>query len=435
MRKRYLYIETYGCQMNEYDSDRIRNAIGIETTDDPEEADVVIINTCSIREKADQKALSSLGRFKHLKSRKPNVVVGIAGCVAQLYGERLLDRIPHLDFVLGPRAIPRLPQIISQVEREKRRSVETSLDIEEVFEIEPYHEEGRVTAFVSIQQGCNKRCTYCIVPYVRGEEVNRPLEDILRETKNLVQKGVKEVTLIGQTVNSWRMNGYRFGDLLRMVAEIEGLLRIRFTTSYPRDVTKRMIEAMKGSPKVCRHIHLPVQSGSNRVLASMGRTYTREWYIDTVNRLRDAIPDIAVSTDIIVGFPGETREDFNDTMGLVREVQFDGVFSFKYSPRPGTTAAGFSDMVPDEVASERLAELQEVQREITLKKNLGRVGQIEEVLVEGKSKNDTNWVSGRTTHNRIVNFPGNDGYKGKIVSVMIKEGFQNSLRGELVENI
>ncbi len=421
--------------MNEYDSDRIRNAIGIETTDDPEEADVVIINTCSIREKADQKALSSLGRFKHLKSRKPNVVVGIAGCVAQLYGERLLDRIPHLDFVLGPRAIPRLPQIISQVEREKRRSVETSLDIEEVFEIEPYHEEGRVTAFVSIQQGCNKRCTYCIVPYVRGEEVNRPLEDILRETKNLVQKGVKEVTLIGQTVNSWRMNGYRFGDLLRMVAEIEGLLRIRFTTSYPRDVTKRMIEAMKGSPKVCRHIHLPVQSGSNRVLASMGRTYTREWYIDTVNRLRDAIPDIAVSTDIIVGFPGETREDFNDTMGLVREVQFDGVFSFKYSPRPGTTAAGFSDMVPDEVASERLAELQEVQREITLKKNLGRVGQIEEVLVEGKSKNDTNWVSGRTTHNRIVNFPGNDGYKGKIVSVMIKEGFQNSLRGELVENI
>lgn len=421
--------------MNEYDSDRIRNAIGIETTDDPEEADVVIINTCSIREKADQKALSSLGRFKHLKSRKPNVVVGIAGCVAQLYGERLLDRIPHLDFVLGPRAIPRLPQIISQVEREKRRSVETSLDIEEVFEIEPYHEEGRVTAFVSIQQGCNKRCTYCIVPYVRGEEVNRPLEDILRETKNLVQKGVKEVTLIGQTVNSWRMNGYRFGDLLRMVAEIEGLLRIRFTTSYPRDVTKRMIEAMKGSPKVCRHIHLPVQSGSNRVLASMGRTYTREWYIDTVNRLRDAIPDIAVSTDIIVGFPGETREDFNDTMGLVREVQFDGVFSFKYSPRPGTTAAGFSDTVPDEVASERLAELQEVQREITLKKNLGRVGQIEEVLVEGKSKNDTNWVSGRTTHNRIVNFPGNDGYKGKIVSVMIKEGFQNSLRGELVENI
>ncbi|HXG30101.1 MAG TPA: tRNA (N6-isopentenyl adenosine(37)-C2)-methylthiotransferase MiaB [Thermodesulfobacteriota bacterium] len=435
MRKRYLYIETYGCQMNEYDSDRIRNAIGIETTDDPEEADVVIINTCSIREKADQKALSSLGRFKHLKSRKPNVVVGIAGCVAQLYGERLLDRIPHLDFVLGPRAIPRLPQIISQVERERRRSVETSLDIEEVFEIEPYHEEGRVTAFVSIQQGCNKRCTYCIVPYVRGEEVNRPLEDILRETKNLVQKGVKEVTLIGQTVNSWRMNGYRFGDLLRMVAEIEGLLRIRFTTSYPRDVTKRMIEAMKGSPKVCRHIHLPVQSGSNRVLASMGRTYTREWYIDTVNRLRDAIPDIAVSTDIIVGFPGETREDFNDTMGLVREVQFDGVFSFKYSPRPGTTAAGFSDMVPDEVASERLAELQEVQREITLKKNLGRVGQIEEVLVEGESKNDTNWVSGRTTHNRIVNFPGNDGYKGKIVSVMIKEGFQNSLRGELVENI
>jgi len=435
MKKRYLYIETYGCQMNEYDSDRIRNAIGMETTDDPQEADVVIINTCSIREKADQKALSSLGRFKHLKSRKPNMVVGIAGCVAQLYGERLLDKIPHLDFVLGPRAIPRLTHIISQVEREKRRRVETSLDIEEVFEIEPYHEEGKVTAFVSIQQGCNKKCTYCIVPYVRGEEVNRPVEDILRETKNLVQKGVKEVTLIGQTVNSWRMNGYKFGDLLRIVAEIEGLLRIRFTTSYPRDVTKRMIEAMKDSPKVCHHIHLPVQSGSNRVLASMRRTYTREWYIDTVNRLRDAISDMAVSTDIIVGFPGETKEDFNDTMKLVKEVEFDSIFSFKYSPRPGTPASEFSDTVPDEVASGRLAELQEIQREITLKKNLGRVGQIEEVLVEGESKNNPNWVSGRTTHNRIVNFPGKDDYKGKVVSVRIKEGFQNSLRGELVENI
>jgi len=421
--------------MNEYDSDRIRNAIGMETTDDPQEADVVIINTCSIREKADQKALSSLGRFKHLKSRKPNMVVGIAGCVAQLYGERLLDKIPHLDFVLGPRAIPRLTHIISQVEREKRRRVETSLDIEEVFEIEPYHEEGKVTAFVSIQQGCNKKCTYCIVPYVRGEEVNRPVEDILRETKNLVQKGVKEVTLIGQTVNSWRMNGYKFGDLLRIVAEIEGLLRIRFTTSYPRDVTKRMIEAMKDSPKVCHHIHLPVQSGSNRVLASMRRTYTREWYIDTVNRLRDAISDMAVSTDIIVGFPGETKEDFNDTMKLVKEVEFDSIFSFKYSPRPGTPASEFSDTVPDEVASGRLAELQEIQREITLKKNLGRVGQIEEVLVEGESKNNPNWVSGRTTHNRIVNFPGKDDYKGKVVSVRIKEGFQNSLRGELVENI
>ncbi|HEX3036413.1 MAG TPA: tRNA (N6-isopentenyl adenosine(37)-C2)-methylthiotransferase MiaB [Thermodesulfobacteriota bacterium] len=434
MDKKYLYLETYGCQMNEYDSDRIRSALGMELTEDPGKADVVIVNTCAIRQKADQKAFSSVGRFKYLKSRKPNMIIGIAGCVAQLYGERLLDKIPHLDLVLGPRAIPKLPELISQIERGKKRSVETSFDIEEAFEIEPYHEEGKVSAFVSVQQGCNKKCTYCIVPYVRGDEVNRSVEDILRETVSLVQKGVREVTLIGQTVNSWKVNGYKFGDLLRAVAEIESLYRIRFTTSYPRDVTKRMIDAMRDVPKVCHHIHLPVQSGSNRVLAAMRRTYTREWYIETVNRLRDAIPDIAISTDIIVGFPGETEEDFGDTMKLLEEVEFDSTFSFKYSTRPGTPAAEFEGMISDETASRRLHELHEFQREISLKKNLSRVGQTEEVLVEGESRNDQDWVSGRTTHNRIVNFPGTSELIGKIVRVRITEGFQNSLRGRLVEN-
>lgn len=420
--------------MNEYDSDRIRSALGMEITEDPGKADVVIVNTCAIRQKADQKAFSSVGRFKYLKSRKPNMIIGIAGCVAQLYGGRLLDKIPHLDLVLGPRAIPKLPELVSQIEKEKRRSVETSFDVEEAFEFEPHHEEGKVSAFVSVQQGCNKKCTYCIVPYVRGKEVNRPVGDILREATSLVQKGVREVTLIGQTVNSWKANGYKFGDLLRIVAEIEGLYRIRFTTSYPRDVTKRMIDAMRDVPKVCHHIHLPVQSGSNRTLAGMKRTYTREWYIETVNRLRDAIPDIAISTDIIVGFPGETEGDFSDTMKLLEEVEFDSTFSFKYSPRPGTPAAELEDMISDEIAGRRLQELHEFQREISLKKNLSRVGQTEEVLVEGESRKDQNWVSGRTIHNRIVNFPGTNELRGKIIRVRITEGFQNSLRGRLVEN-
>ena len=420
--------------MNEYDSDKIRSLLGMEVTNDPKKADVVIINTCAIREKADQKAFSSLGRLKHLKFRKPNMILGVGGCVAQLYGEKLLENFPHLDLVFGTRTIKLLPELISQVEREKRRMVETSFDVEEVFELEPYHEEGKGTAFVSVQQGCNKMCSYCIVPLVRGKETNRSVEDILRETQKLVQKGVKEITLIGQTVNSWKMGEYKFGDLLKIMAEIEGLFRIRFTTSYPRDVTKKLIDAIRDVPKVCHHIHLPVQSGSNRILTKMGRTYTREWYIDILKRIRDAIADMAITTDIIVGFPGETEEDFNDTMRLLEEVEFDGTFSFKFSARPGTPATELIDMVSEEIASRRLMELQAFQSEITVKKNQSRVGQIEEVLIEGESKNDPSWVTGRTSHNRIVNFPGTIGLRGKLERVIITEGFQNSLRGRLLEN-
>lgn len=420
--------------MNEYDSARIRNALNLETTTHPEKADIVIINTCSIRQKADQKALSSIGKFKHLKARKPEMIIGIAGCVAQLYGDKLLDRIPHLDLVLGPRSIPRLPTIISQIEKEKRRCVEISLDVEEVFEIEPYHEEGKVTAFVSVQQGCNKKCTYCIVPYVRGNEINRPTRKILSEIGNLVIKGVKEVTLIGQTVNSWRDNGYKFSDLLRKVAELEGLERIRFTTSYPRDVTKRMIDSMRDTRKVCRHIHLPVQSGSNKILSLMKRTYTKEWYLDTVNKLRDSIPDIAISTDIIVGFPGETEEDFENTIKLLNEAEFDNIFSFKFSQRPGTPASEFCEKenVSETDANRRLSTLQELQREITFRKNQYNVGSTQEVLVEGEGRNDSNWIYGRNTYNQIVHFPGSATLKGIVAKVKITEGLQNSLRGELL---
>ncbi len=321
------------------------------------------------------------------------------------------------------------PKLISELRRERR--VETSFDVEDIFEVEPYHEQGRVTGYVSVQQGCNKKCTYCIVPSVRGEEVNRPTDKIIREASNLVNKGARELTLIGQTVNSWKYNGERFSDLLRRAAEIEGILRLRFTTSYPRDLTKKLIETIRNTKEVCHHIHLPVQSGSDRILSAMARTYTTAWYLEAVDRLRDAVPDMALSTDIIVGFPGETAEDFDDTMKLIEQVQFDGIFSFKYSARHGTPAAELRNAVPDEAASTRLRELQELQREITLKKNQARVGVVEEVLVEGESKNSPELVSGRTSQNRIVNFNGKLELKGEIAKVKIVKAFQNSLRGQL----
>lgn len=426
---KFLYIETYGCQMNDYDSSRIRAALNLEVVDDPRDADVVIINTCSIRDKADHKAFSSVGRLKRLKRNNPLVILGVGGCAAQLYGEKLLERNPHLDLVFGTRNIPMLPKLISELRRERR--VETSFDVEDIFEVEPYHEQGRVTGYVSVQQGCNKKCTYCIVPSVRGEEVNRPTDKIIREASNLVNKGARELTLIGQTVNSWKYNGERFSDLLRRAAEIEGLLRLRFTTSYPRDLTKKLIETIRNTKEVCHHIHLPVQSGSDRILSAMARTYTTAWYLEAVDRLRDAVPDMALSTDIIVGFPGETAEDFDDTMKLIEQVQFDGIFSFKYSARHGTPAAELRNAVPDEAASTRLRELQELQREITLKKNQARVGVVEEVLVEGESKNSPELVSGRTSQNRIVNFNGKLELKGEIAKVKIVKAFQNSLRGQL----
>ena len=433
MKTDTLYLETYGCQMNEYDSDRIKNALGASITENPKEADIVIVNTCAIREKADQKALSSLGRFKHLKAKNPELIVGASGCVAQLYGEELIRRIPHLDFVLGPRAIPELPRLIEEIREKKSRPVETSFDVQEPFDVLPYHQEGKPTAFVSIQQGCNKKCAYCIVPTVRGSEVNRPIEDVIAEARHLIAKGVKEITLIGQTVNSWKLDGLKFGDLLRVLGELDGLERVRFTTSYPRDITKKMVEAMADVPKVCRHIHLPVQSGSDKVLRLMNRTYTRSWYIDSINRLRDAMPDIAVSSDIIVGFPGETEDDFEQTMSLVEEVEFDSSFSFKYSPRPGTVGEELwrsEERVEDSTAGQRLARLQEYQRAITLAKNAKRIGKSEQVLVEDASRNDSSWLSGRTEHNRIVNFPGEKELIGKMVDVRITEGLANSLRGQ-----
>ncbi len=431
-----LYIETYGCQMNEYDSDRIRAALGARKTPDPSLADYIVVNTCAIRQKADHKAFSSVGKFKNLKQKNPGVVIGMAGCVAQLYGDALLKKNPHLDFVIGPRSIPKLPALIDDIERSRENESagrsETSFDVEETFAISPAHEKSKVGAFVSVQQGCNKKCAYCIVPTVRGAEINRPLEGIMEETRMLVSKGAKEITFVGQTVNSWKHDGKRFGDLLHTAGEIEGLERIRFTTPYPRDITRKMVEAMSDVKKVCRHIHLPVQSGSDRVLKQMNRTYTVKWYLEAVDRLRDFVPDIAVSTDVIIGFPGETDEDFARTMNLLDKVRFDSSFSFKFSPRPGTPAADSAERVSPDVAESRLSVFQERQREITLESNREREGREEEVLVSGEGRHGSGWMTGRTTHNRIVNFIGAPSLTGTLAKVLVKDGLPNSLRGELV---
>ena len=355
MEKISVFIETQGCQMNEYDSDRILNSLSAKLVENPMDADVVIVNTCAIREKADHKAVSALGRYKNLKKSNPDLIIGMAGCVAQLYGDKLIKDIPYLDFVVGPRGIPKLEGLIQQIRNtNKKKIIETSMDIEDVFEISPYHQEGKVTGFVSIQQGCNKRCAYCIVPTVRGKEINRPLDRILEESKLLINQGAKELTYIGQTVNSWKHNGDKFYNLLDSLQDLEGLERIRFTTSFPRDITPKMINSMKRNSKICRQLHLPVQSGSNKVLKSMNRTYSIEWYKECILKLKEAMPDLSLSTDIIVGFSDEDENDFEKTMQLIEDVRFDTVYSFKYSIRPGTPGERIKTHVSDEIAKDRL---------------------------------------------------------------------------------
>ena len=433
MEKMSVFIETQGCQMNEYDSDRILNSLSAKLVENPMDADVVIVNTCAIREKADHKAVSALGRYKNLKKSNPDLIIGMAGCVAQLYGDKLIKDIPYLDFVVGPRGIPKLEGLIQQIRNtNKRKIIETSMDIEDVFEISPYHQEGKVTGFVSIQQGCNKRCAYCIVPTVRGKEINRPLDRILEESKLLINQGAKELTYIGQTVNSWKHNGDKFYNLLDSLQDLEGLERIRFTTSFPRDITPKMINSMKRNSKICRQLHLPVQSGSNKVLKSMNRTYSIEWYKECILKLKEAMPDLSLSTDIIVGFSDEDENDFEKTMQLIEDVRFDTVYSFKYSIRPGTPGEKIKTHVSDEIAKDRLQRLQLRQREITLENNKKDISKTFPILIEGNSKNNPSDLFGRTTQNKVVNIKNlQSEFIGQIVNVQIQEAHQNSLVGNL----
>ncbi len=436
-----LYIKTFGCQMNEYDSDRMADVLAateaIEKTDSPEDADIILFNTCSVREKAQEKVFHDLGRVRHLKQAKPHLVIGVGGCVASQEGDAIVRRAPYVDIVFGPQTLHRLPQLIRARRDVGRPQVDTSFpEIEKFDNLPPARVEG-ASAFVSIMEGCSKFCTFCIVPYTRGEEVSRPLDDVLAEIAGLAAQGVREVTLLGQNVNAYRglMADGEAADLaflLDCVHDMPGIERIRYTTSHPREMTPRLIEAYGRLPKLVSHLHLPVQSGSDRMLAAMKRGYTVLEYKSIVRRLRAVRPDISLSTDFIVGFPGETEADFEATMKLIEEVGFDASFSFLYSARPGTPAAELSDDTPHELKTQRLMRLQkriESQAQVI---SAAMVGTVQRILVEGVSKKDAGELAGRTDNNRIVNFRAPPRLEGGFADVSITAALPHSLRGEIV---
>ena len=441
MQKR-VYIETYGCQMNEHDSERIlrllENSHYLETKE-AREADLILINTCSVREKPEHKVYSALGRFKRLKQKK-GTLIGVAGCVAQQEGERLLDRVPYLDLVIGTHTIPLLPQLLERIDASGERVCETGLDPRGDYLKTPLPQSplAKVKSYVTIMQGCDHFCSFCIVPYVRGRERSRPSQEIIEEVKHLAEMGVKEVCLLGQNVNGYGkgLEGeLDFSEFLRRVNGIEGIERIRFTTSYPADLSDRLIQDFSELEKLCEHIHLPFQSGSDRILKAMHRGYTKGSYLERIDRLRDVCPSIALTADVIVGFPGEEEGDFRETLDLMEKVRFDDLFSFKYSPRKGTQAAQLQNQVEEKVKQDRLSILQKIQREITLQKNQALEGQVEEVLVEGRSKQSDQDVTGRTRSNKIVNFEGELNWMGRLVPVRIIKAYPHSLRGEAIAPI
>ncbi|HYF57876.1 MAG TPA: tRNA (N6-isopentenyl adenosine(37)-C2)-methylthiotransferase MiaB [Burkholderiaceae bacterium] len=437
-----LYIRTFGCQMNEYDSAKMADVLGasqpdgIETTDDPAQADIVLFNTCSVREKAQEKVFSDLGRIRALKRERPDLVVGVGGCVASQEGANIVSRAPYVDVVFGPQTLHRLPALIEARRRTGRPQVDISFPAVEKFDdLPPARVEG-ASAFVSIMEGCSKYCSFCVVPYTRGEEVSRPFEDVLVEVAQLAEQGVREVTLLGQNVNAYlgAMGGETadFALLLEYVAEIPGIERIRYTTSHPREFGQRLIDAHGSIAKLAGHVHLPVQSGSDRVLAAMKRGYSVLEYKSIVRRLRAARPDVSITSDFIVGFPGETADDFERTMALIEDVGFDGSFSFVYSPRPGTPAADLPDDTPQATKLERLRRLQAATDASARAISEAMVGGVQRVLVEGPSRKDPGELAGRTGNNRVVNFAGPARLVGGLVDLRITAALPHSLRGEVV---
>ena len=442
-----LYIRTFGCQMNEYDSDKMADVLGVAEgltkTDNVEEADVILFNTCSVREKAQERVFHDLGRARLLKQQKPELIIGVGGCVASQEGEAIVARAPYVDVVFGPQTLHRLPALIEARRRSGRSQVDISFpEIEKFDALPPARVEG-ASAFVSIMEGCSKYCTFCVVPYTRGEEVSRPLDDVLAEIAGLAGQGVKEVTLLGQNVNAWRGAMSRddeeagdFAFLLECVCEIPGIERVRYTTSHPREMTPRMFEAYARLPKLVSHLHLPVQSGSDRILAAMKRGYTVIEFKSVVKKLRAARPDLSLSSDFIVGFPGETEEDFDKTMKLIEEIGFDSSFSFVYSARPGTPAAELEDPVPQETKLAWLARLQKRIDEQASAISQAMVGTVQRILVEGPSKKNPDELAGRTGNNRVVNFiapsPNRARLINQFVDVRITAALPHSLRGEIV---
>ncbi len=438
MEEKKLYIQTQGCQMNVQDAQKMAFLMaeaGYRTTDEPAEADLIIVNTCSVREKAAQKAYSLLGRFRELKEEKQSLVLGVTGCLAQQQGAHFFKMFPYLDMVVGTHQIDRLPEIVSEVRRSRRRFSETAFcDYVGSLDIPAQPHWGQISSFVTIMQGCNNFCTYCVVPFLRGTEQSRPLPEIVKEVETLARQGVREVTLLGQNVNSYGQTLPEhpdFAELLQSLGSICGIARIRFTTSHPKDLSEGLIAAFGKVPALCEHIHLPLQAGSNRVLRRMKRGYTVEEYREKVEALRSVCPRISITSDLIVGFPGEEEDDFQQTLQLMRDIRFDNLFSFQYSKREHTAAVRMDGHVPEKTKKERLKTLQNLQEGHTLEKNLALIGKVEEVLVEGRSRKRGSDVSGRTRSNRIVNFPGNAELIGKIVRVMIVDAYPHSLKGEM----
>ncbi len=439
-----VFIKTFGCQMNEYDSDKMADVLhaadGYEKTSDVDEADLILFNTCSVREKAQEKVFSDLGRVKHLKDK--GVLIGVGGCVASQEGEAIIERAPYVDVVFGPQTLHRLPELLAQRERQRRPQVDISFpEIEKFDHLPPARVDG-ANAFVSIMEGCSKYCSYCVVPYTRGEEVSRPFDDVLAEVAGLTAQGVKEITLLGQNVNAYRGTMGRtteiadFALLIERVAQIRGIERIRYTTSHPNEFTQRLVDVYARVPQLVNHLHLPVQHGSDRILMAMKRGYTAMEYKSTVRKLRAVRPGISMSSDFIVGFPGESEADFAQMMKLIEDVGFDDSFSFVFSPRPGTPAAALHDDTPHDVKLKRLYRLQSLVTEQARRISESRLGTVQQVLVEGPSRKDASELSGRTECNRMVSFKGGPNSArliGQMIDVTITRVNAHSLRGEVMQ--
>lgn len=446
MSKKKVFIRTFGCQMNEYDSDKMVDVLhaaeGLERTENPEDADVILFNTCSVREKAQEKVFSDLGRVRHLKEKNPNLLIGVGGCVASQEGKAIIQRAPYVDVVFGPQTLHRLPNLLADRRTSGRAQVDISFpEIEKFDHLPPARVEGS-SAFVSIMEGCSKYCTFCVVPYTRGTEVSRPFEDVLTEVADLADQGVKEVTLLGQNVNAYRgtiqsalSSGETIADfamLLEYVSEIPGIERIRYTTSHPREVTSRLIDAYTRLPKLVSQLHLPVQSGSDRILAAMKRGYSILEYKSIIRKLRAARPDLSITSDFIIGFPGETDADFEATMKLIEDIRFDGSYSFNYSPRPGTPAADLADDVSPEVKTARIMRLQARIEELYREYSAAMIGTTQRILIEGRSKKNPAELAGRTDNNRFVHIQGPARLINQFVDVRITDAAPHALRGEVI---